>query len=40
MWPNGRSRFLMIAAATALGLAGCSSTPGPTNPVNNPNANG
>jgi len=39
MWPNGRSRFLMIAAATALGVAGCSSTSGPTNPVPDPNAN-
>jgi simple sugar transport system substrate-binding protein len=38
MWLNGRSRFLIIAAATTLGVVGCGATPGPTNPVNNPNA--
>ena len=37
MWPSRRSQLLVVAVVACLGLASCSSTPGPTNPVQNPN---
>ena len=37
VWPSRRSQLLILAVAACLGLAACGTTPGPTNPVQNPN---
>jgi len=37
VWPSRRSRLPVLAVAAVFGLAACATTPGPTNPVQNPN---
>ncbi|GAA5140289.1 substrate-binding domain-containing protein [Pseudonocardia adelaidensis] len=37
VWPSRRSQMSIVTVAACLGLAACATTPGPTNPVQNPN---